>query len=237
MINTANIAFVDGDFTIATPIAAPVFSSPFPGVAESLVMTLAFQQFNEWWEPVPINTGYNDSVPPAYQNPDYEDFVLCSENERQDIGGAIVQWTRTYAKVPDQRTEGSSYSYSYPGLVGTYTPTGGGAQNIVTLRLPIQLTPTCKIVYEYFLVGLNGTYADFLSIPRIAHTQFYIPILNGISEVGKQDVTILGVSTVPTTTEYQTAQGDGSLIVAEDSQVSRWMGDIFQRVTKYIPYL
>lgn len=225
--------YIDGDYTVPNPVSAPVFSSPLPGVAAQVVLTQVFQQFNEWFEPTALNTPY-----PTDLNPDYEDFVLCSESERQDIGGAIVSWTRTYAKVPDTRYEGTSMTFNFPGLVGTYTTPGTSSTFNVTLRLSQTLPVTSKMRVDYFLCGTGGSYSDLSLIPVIQHTRFYLPIMNGVSEVGKQDVTILDTATVPTTAEYQADQAGGLFdIVAQDSQVTRWMGNIFQRTTLYIPAL
>lgn len=216
-----NAIYVDGDYTIATACSAPVFSSPLPGLNEPVVLIQQFQQFNEWNLPLALNTAH----------PDYPDFVLVSESERQDIGGALVAWTRTYAKVPDTRYEGSSIVYPYPGYDIKYTTPGTSNTTVVTARLQDPLNTTAEIKYDYFLTGTGETYESFTDIPTIQRTRFYLPILNGLVEVGKQDVTILTDITVPTSDQYLAdVAGKEFDIVAQDSQVSRWMGNIFQRV-------
>ena len=170
----------------------------------------------------------------------------------------MVQWTRTYCCVPSQRFDGSTISYQFPGLVVIIT-----GVIVATLRQPITKASPCKIQYDYYLVGTGGTYATFDLIPTIEKTCFTTSNYNGAVFIGFTDVTTLtpvggaGGLTQPSTDNYRggstgnppyltsvvsgpdnsTFLGGAFPIVAQDSEISRWQGNIYQRVTKLVQAL
>lgn len=109
--------YYDPRISVATAVTAAVFSAPFPGVNSLYLLTQDYQQFRDDYSPLALNTAH----------PEFSDFILCSESPQQDIHGGIVQWTRTYAKVPASRTEGRSIAYPLPGL------TFGGTNPLVVV--------------------------------------------------------------------------------------------------------
>jgi hypothetical protein len=166
--------------------------------------------------------------------------VLVEEGDMQDMqGGGMVSWSRTYATIPKSRTEPDAITYPYPGIKalasGGYT---------ITERLATTKAVMCSVVYEYFTVDTNrqynspGTncYRSVAELPIIPKTEFYVPMLNGATVIGKSYVTMLGTGTVPSTATYLTwlQNPTANLLVIEESKYRRWMGQIFERCTRYV---
>ena len=86
-----NSAYQDGTFTVAKAVTLPVFSAPFPGVNVDYVLTQDWVIDLANYSPLALDTAH----------PDYPTFKLAQESEKRDLGGGVVQWTRTYWKLPD----------------------------------------------------------------------------------------------------------------------------------------
>jgi hypothetical protein len=255
---TAIPSYIDGSYSSAIACGPPVFSSPLPGIPDQVMCEQEFTCWNGSFTPTPLNTLHPDTnsgvgfwaVNAAkVLAGTATNFYLTSESSREDIGGGLVKWKRTYCQVPNSRLDISTISYQFPGLAaysGTY-PSGA----IVTLRTPITKAAPCKIVYDYFLCGTGGTYSDASAIPVISQTRYVSGIYNGAILVGLKDVPVLMPSvigtTIPTYEQYvsgiasnspnTTFLGGTYPIVVQASECSRWNGLIFQRVTKLIPAL
>ena len=87
-------------------------------------------------------------------------------------------------------------------------------------------------------------YTDPTLVPVIQKQYWYQPIYNGFSFVGNQEVNTLISSlaapnpTSPTTETYLTNKASGLFTLqSENSQLSRWQGNIWQRVSKLIQWL
>src|ERR1035441_5422886 len=115
--------YVDGDFTTAQPVGIPVFSSPLPNTTAQLTFKQDFMQFLANVAPLLLNTAH----PSAGKTPDYSSYYLVDEGEKQDVGGGVVKWTRTYSVVPASWDDSESYIYTYPGW--TYFAATGGYSN------------------------------------------------------------------------------------------------------------
>lgn len=159
-------AFVDGDFTTPQPIGIPEPISPVPSFADSFVFTQKFQQFlvNYLASGPTTPTAFNTKHPSAGKTPDYSNYFLVGEGRREDIGGAIVQWERTYAVKPTTHSEGASDDYEFVGFVGVWlsTTSSGFVNNVapsivasVTGRPKKSRTVTSRVLREYFLVAGN----------------------------------------------------------------------------------
>src|SRR5512146_759864 len=144
----ATPTYVDGDFTVAEPVSLPVFSSPIRATTAEYIFTQDWMQYRADFLPLALNTPH----PSAGQNPDYSAFLLVSEGPRQDIGGGVVKWTRTYAKVPDPYDEFESYSYPFIGLEGRWNIGNQGNTVAVTGRPRKSAIVNSRVRHEYFLV-------------------------------------------------------------------------------------
>lgn len=237
--------YSDGDFSLAAASSGKQKSFPFEGDTVSFVTTQNFIQLAANFEPLPLNS------------PDPEDptAFLIGESERRDIGGELVEWTRTYARVPVSRNEFETYAYTFPGFVATYnseyhSPWADAGVSILpyfpitpapTLtdpgRAPTVRTVTSRLAYDYFLCGAGGQYEKPQDIPLNASQRYVYGSSFGTAAGGDLPDRILwDIATycTPTTTEYRALITNETEIVAEDSRLSRWKGNIYQRVTRYV---
>lgn len=237
-----SILWQDGDFTLASASGGKEKSFPFDGDSESFVSTQEFMQFYANWARLPLNSVDPDD-PLAY---------LVAESPLQDLGGGIVKWSRTYARIPATRYEYESYAYTFPGYVATLEqrlttpwalPSGTFTATDDPGRRPLTESVTSRLLHEYFLVGANGQYDAASDIPAIAAQTYRYGAYFGVNAGGDLPdkllwpaTTILGAvnGTSPTKEAYQALVVAGTEIVAEDSKLRRWRGNIYERVTRYV---
>lgn len=249
----ANPPFVDGDWSVPNP-NLPVFESPIDATTKPYVFTQQFTQGLEFWEPEPLNSPHDS----AGMDPDYSDYFLVKEGPRQDIGGGMVKWTRTYAIVPDSYDDFQSYSYPFIGIVGVIQSASGfggsGTPNPVqvTGRPRLSHTVTTRVRHDFFKVGPGAPYASAGNIPIVPAQDYVMPSLGNTFPVEQLDDARLSIpATIPSRTTYLgwianvvaatssnpwgVAVGSGQF-VAEDSRLTRWrnFGTIFERETRYI---
>ena len=262
-------SYIDGDYTVATPIDLPSFSSPIPATSKQYVLKQEFVQFKNNFQPLAFNTPHID----------YPTFVLVAESDLQDQTGGVVKWTRTYALTPDSYDDWETTSYNYIGYVGVIAAAGDTIVTNVSGRLRFPLRVESRIHHDFFLVGTGQTYTAAGQIPVI-QAQAYRYWTAGHFWVDTDYVAggpgFIG-STVPTRAPSATtalandpgydsyvanaakygfnsgvvnyvwtvnANGTASVvlqndpnpgqIVAEDSTLVRWMGNIYQRSTRYV---
>jgi hypothetical protein len=244
----------DGDFTVPAACWLPAFSSPLAVSTKEYVFTQEWMQSRKTVSATTIGTGH----PSSGLTPDYSAFKLISEGPKNDIGGGLVKWQRTYAKAPDSHDEFESYSYSFIGFVGTISRSGGV---IATGRARNAAVVTSRVRHDYFLVGAGQTYANAGVIPIVRAQGYYAGASPGPAEAIVTDYicdaftnTDTGQAvpaTVPSRSTYNAwvsaalAYGfdpgavsvlgaNPGQIVAEDSRITRWMGPIFLRQTRYV---
>lgn len=151
----------------------------------------------------------------------------------------------------------------YAGIFGVLNPLPGQGTTYTPGR-PVQLMSVpCEIVNEYFMVGTGGSYPNPLSIPINLAQKYYQPLGNvsisgGVAtftpkytpgsaqdiETGiptdfltaaiGDDFYFQPIPTTPTRKAYETLRANGTQIIIEDSSISRWMGNIYCRVTKKV---
>lgn len=244
------LLWIDGDFTIALACGLPRFSQPFTGDKKKYILEQDFTQFVDNFVALNLNTNH----------PSYPTYKLVEESPLQDQGGGIVKWTRTYAAIPDARDDYSTLAYNYIGYYGTIANIAVAIAYPVIGRNRFTEPVTCRIRSDYFLCAIGQTYPTPASIPVISAQLYYVPLgtISGSTftstyPAGSTNDILYGtqtdflwdnsgahafpgaiIPTRPTRTEYQTLINNGTEIVAESSQLSRWEGNIYQRVTKYV---
>jgi hypothetical protein len=231
-------SYSDGNFTIAAASGGKHRVFPFDGDTDSYVTTQDFIQLAANYRPLPLNSA--DPTDPT--------CFLVNESERRDIGGELVQWTRTYSRIPKQRNEYESFTYTFPGFGITWgtqfflpwagAPTLGTIPVVVDPgRIPITLRVTSRLQHDFFLVGATGQYAAPNAIPVIAAQRYVHGSAFGANAGGDVPDRILWNATnwtVPTIADFKALIAAGAEIVAEDSDLRRWRGNIYLRVTRYI---
>lgn len=259
----SSILFIDGNFTVPQPASEPVLIAPFAGVKDYLILKQDFVQFginavaalsSYQFAPATLNLNYGADFTTANS---YPGFFLCSESPLEDIGAGLVKWTRTYCKKPSTRYEATNLYYTFPGYNTAYV--SGATTSAVTQRLATPANSNVKLQYDYFLVGTSGAnlaapdYSDELLIPVTTRQRWGYNATNGAFVVGFVDINPpqlwdAGINTFfpggtngtypggasLTSAAYLALVTAGGTFVAEDSLVSRWQGNIWQRVTKSI---
>jgi hypothetical protein len=252
-INPYTGAYVD--YTTAQPVSVPAFESPIPATTDEYFFDQEWQQYRANFSPLALNTAH----PSTGLTPDYSSFKLVLEGPRRDIGGGVIQWTRRYAVVPASYDDFQSINYSFPGYsgviaIGSWWNMGSVAATIVSGRPRLNWKVDTRVHYDFFLVGTGGSYTDAGGIPQIFRQLYTLPTALGANDL-ETDYLMdslgggVGPST-PTRTVYDGwitnastyAWGAGiapggvhpGQIIAEDSILTRWMGNIWQRQSFYV---
>jgi hypothetical protein len=230
-----------GNYALANPVGLPAFSAPIPATTTQCVLRQKFQQFKNQFSALALNTAH----------PDYATFYLVAEGELFDLGGGVVEWERTYAAVPASYDEFESFAYSFIGFMGTvmnYSGFGGGVFNamVVTGRVPQAFVLNSRVHHDYFMVGAGLTYTTAGAIPSVLATRYYAPVLYGgtpeiclylwdtfgaIAATNPSRTTYNGWVTDATSNQWAATTGQ---LVAEDSRLTRWWGNIWLRETRYV---
>lgn len=163
-------------------------------------------------------------------------LILVKEGNPEPIGAGLVAFTARWASIPQTRNRLEQFAYNFIGfanrarfskcvnsrlqfdyfvfddynVLGTplFTPGGGG----VRLNASTGLYPDGLILNEqrYFL--LTDNYADQDELFDFDGTD----------------------GTVPSESEYKVFIGSGAEIVVESSTLSQWMGNIYERRTRFV---
>ena len=226
---------LDGDFTLAQQLGPERQSFPFSinGDETSVIYEADFLQLLANFAALSSNSPH----------PSYSSAYLIEETPRLPwtTGSGIVKWTRRYATIPITRSEPTSISFRFPGIVVYQQVNGLYAE--YTIRVPRNRTVNCRQQLDYFLIGANGSYSNLQLIPSVQHTGFYTVLLNGSINLNPgqgNDVETLYPAadplnrTTPTTDTWLAWVAGGVEVVAEDSTLQRWQGNIIQRTTKYV---
>ena len=223
--------FADSDFTVAQPCGLPVLSSPIPSINSSApvspstpgaitasnsfcnecTLTQQWMQYRSYFVPQKLNTLHPDfsSANGTYTGPN---FYLVAESERQDMGGGVVRWTRTYAIVPPSWDDWETYQYSFIGLVGfTSGSVAINGRNRVSRLVPSRLR------HDYFLVDPSlssdspPTYASPGNIPKVWAMQYCSQIYYSGNWYGSANnaVDTLTAGAPQTLPSYGTTAGQG----------------------------
>lgn len=169
------------------------------------------------------------------EHPSDSSLYLCDEGPRRKLGGGIIEWPRTYAKIPSQHTEYETILYTFPGFLSG----GGIGSAYFEGRDPVTEPTTCKIVYDYYLLA-SGTvtppkYNTVEGMPIVAAFRpYWYGNASNYTPLWLADSPPWTVASVPDVTAYKVKIAAGDWIAVENSQISRWMGNIFVRRARYV---
>lgn len=106
-------------------------------------------------------------------------------------------------------------------LSTTYARAVAKASHTVGRQFPLALPGRAVVSYSYFLAVPGPTFA----ITPIARQKFTV---NG------EEVKFVSANTIPSAVSYLAMIATPSYFVAEDEQISRWMGNIYERKVIYV---
>lgn len=229
----------DNGWTVATEHGPSRLSAPFPHTTALYVLEQDFMVNEANFSPLALNTPH--ATLPAYK--------LVSEGP-PTIEGGVRTWTRKYAQVPDSWSEiNKTLVYNFIGFWGVILANSNGNLNSseVAGRPRRSRAVNVKAQHDFFLVGPGGLASEFF-ISVSSETKYYSPSI-GLDlqpvEIDYLTDTVMGgttlvASTTPSMSTYRgwmasdAASGDSFSIIVQASNITRWMGNIFQRETLYI---
>lgn len=220
-----SIVKTNGTWTTPQAVHGGVWSCPLPGQSGNIVLSQPYQIAATSWSAATIGAEHaSDST-----------LYLCDESERVPIGAGMVQWSRTYAKLPAQHTEYETIIYTFPGFLSG----GGIGDAYFEGRDPVTEPTTCKTVFDYYLLA-SGTvsppkYNTVEGMPIVAAFRpYWTGNTSNYTPLWLANNPPFTVASVPNVTDYLTKVTNGDWIAIEPSQIARWMGNIFVRRTRYV---
>ncbi len=232
---------------------------PWSPNQQVIVIEQEFMVAQESYEPMHLNTPYNTDwalgwigyFPTGYPAAALGNAVLVKEGELVDMGAGISRIKRKWATIPPTRCEIEQYAATFPGLDST----GGITRQSFTQNV------ASRLQYDYFIVdfldilstptvGAGGNRIDSsthnfpsgLVIPAQQYFDSTTVVTSGGIYVGNLVIDLNdSTPTLPTATQYiayatgtGTSNGLPAEIVAEASTLTRWMGNIWERRTRFV---
>lgn len=150
-------------------------------------------------------------------------YYLIEETPAESVGmghSDVVQFTRTYAAVPSDRTETARTQYSYPGK----SSGSGSVWQRYGLRRPITLEVNATDEFQYYISGdgTGGPTPPAITVPTLS------------SEV----VDFFGdayETTPPYTLIGATSPFVEPSIYTVSNAIARWRGNIWVMITRTVP--
>lgn len=203
-------AFHSNSFATAATHGGPRKTFPFERDTTAYIIEQDYMQTSAAFARIALSTAH----------PTDASAFLVAETDTQNLGGGIVQWTRRYATVPATRDEYETYLHTFVEIIAA---TGGAGA-----RGPFTKKVTSRIEYAYFHVG-TAAYPTVDTIPLVSGFQPTQTIWGSPIEVE-----YLSLVTDPTSDDYLDLVAAGDEIAVEDSDLHPWMGNIYERVTRYV---
>ena len=230
-------AWIDGEFATAQACTVPQWAR---GIAELDELNVFTQDWTQ-------NRSDKTATALGTAHPVETTAYLVEESPEQDLGGDVVKWTRSYAKIPSTHTfPGGTISFSFPGFYG-FVYTLGSSVTTIDGRERFTKTVKVRINREYFLCITGQTYTTPGAIPIIdAQGFFYGDPDDHITVDYLADSPPLVTASTPSRTDYLAVVAGGSglgtgadagEIVAEVSRIYQYHGPIWCRETPYIKAL
>ena len=214
--------------------------------------------------PMPLNTpydvswslGFQDTLSNGYPSAQIGSMVLVEEGELQDIGGGFSKIRRKWATIPPTRCEMEQYVATFIGLDGGDT---GISRPQFTQNVMSRIQYDYFIFDDQNILGtplfdaggnrLNSSTGLYPAGFIILAQQYFDDPDNIISAfgvyIGTPPEEALNndpdFPTVPTVSEYlgwvvglSTSNGLPAEICIESSTITRWMGNIWERRTRFV---
>ena len=171
---------------------------PFRVDLTAVILVDDFVQRAEYFEPLALDATH----------PEFPSAYLVNETDPQTGGDGLVRFSRTYATVPANRTEFERASGNFP----AYKTNTAATLNI---RDSFTQSVVGKVVFSYLYTTDPG--AD------LTITDQFQPL-----DSGSEKVNFVGSDTTPNLLTYEGYVSAGTYIQASETEVSRWMGNIWQ---------
>ena len=180
---------------------------PFRQDLTAILYDEDYVQRAEFFEPLPLDTPH----------PELEGVFLVNESNPTTRSDGLFRWVRTYASVPGSRTEFEMTGFTFP----SYKTTSGSTEN---LRENFTRSVVAKVVYSY--VHTTDP-ANDLTLSRM-----FSPVDSSSNEVD-----FVADDTTPTKESYSADVAAGTYIQSNETEVSRWQGNIWQQRNVFVQAL
>jgi len=177
---------------------------PFPQDLTAVLYDDDFVQRAEFFEPLPL----------GYPHPDIEDAVLVEESPPSVRQDGLFRWTRTFASIPGNRTEFETTTYTFPAYKSTSASTS-------EIRANFSQKVVAKAVYSY--VSTDDPESDLVIVDK------FQPLDADDNVAG-----FLADDTTPTLEDYQALVAAGDYVQATETDVARWMGNVWQMRNAFV---
>ncbi len=216
--------FTDGDFTVKYATGKARISYPIPGDVATYQLEQDFIQLRSSYSAAALNVTHASQVSGGDSS-----AYLVEIGPHTDLGQGVVMWTETYCKKPADRDEYESYAYNFIGYYGVF----GINVTAVTGRDRFNKTVLSRLAHKYYIPGIDVGITTAADIPIVAAQEYYYGTSQNTVDY-LADSPPFTSATTPSRTTYEGWVTGGTEIVAEQSIVKRWMGGIYERVTRYI---
>ena len=235
---------------------------PWSSNQRVIVIEQEFMVAMEYWTPPPLNTPYFDGwsigwtgqLTNGQPTEDLSAAILVEIGELEDMGQGIVKVKLRFATVPPVRNEVEQFSYVYPGLANWpyikrfyYKNVNSRVQYDYFVFDDFDILGTPLFPGGNRLDGSTGLYPSGLI--QLAQG-YYAPVANAVSQacflnsdgaLSDPPSDMSSPGSTPTNQQWfdwllgnTTSNGLSPEIVAEGSTLRRWMGNIFERRTRYV---
>jgi hypothetical protein len=248
-----SIVLLDSTGTYVTlPIGAGYNIQPFAANQSAIVFEQEFMVALSAYLPLPLNTPYNTAWSIGWY-PVYADLAACflvEEGPLEHVGAGIVRFKRKFANLPTTRNVPESYGYTIPAW------TDGTNTRISSSRILASRVQLDYYVYDdlgllnglipglfpaaHRLNAATGMFPQGLILPEM---RYFKPGAGSVAnnllldpDEPLQDDTSppTGSATNPTYSQYISWVANKYEIVAEASSLELWMGNIYQRKTRFV---
>jgi hypothetical protein len=146
------------------------------------------------------------------------DLYFVGDFGHSEAESGLTSFTRRWASVPTGHFDYQTYIATYPGIYDQ--------------RDSFTRSVTSQLEVEYFLCASGQTYVTPDLVPTISATTYRY---SGDTLPRPPEGFYLDASTTPTLATYNTSVTTAAYsIVAEDSSLERYMGDIWMRTTRRV---
>ena len=198
---------------------------PFQQDLSAVLYLENYVQRPDRWEPLPLGSLHpdlgNDITTESGDNlvtdPSENQLItepspayLVEESNPTLRNDGLFRWTRTYATVPATRVEYGTGVFNFPAYKTN-------TASILTLRDNFSQSAVTKMTFSY----LNTTDAG----ADLTITDKFQPV-----DSGSNKVNFVASDSSPTLVVYQGYVTAGTYIQARETEVSRWMGNIWQSI-------
>ena len=180
---------------------------PFRQDLSAILYEEDYVQRAEFFEPLPLDSPH----------PSIEDAWLVAESDPTTRSDGLFRWTRTFATIPATRTEWEMTTFNFP----AYKTTAATASN---LRENFTQSIVGKAVYSYVLTTDPST--------DLVIASMFVP-----RDADSNQVDFVASDTSPTMDDYEIEVAAGAYLQANETEVSRWMGNLWQMRNVFVKAL